>query len=165
MCGQFAAGPIKRVKPRTATGHWPVIWRTTIWEIEIVCIPVLDAHHKKHEKAISCLCPGSWFEVLTPHIASSPLGAARCLQHKPPLGLAAVKILQTALAGQPQLRAELLHSYCPQGRAGGLLGSLAWHIILLIVAQPGRKRDSDASAGEPPAFGKIVQDHLSRVFV
>ena len=44
------------------------------------------------------------------------------------------------------------------------LGSLAWHIIL-IVAQPKRKRDPNASAEEPPAFGKIVEDHLSRVFV
>ena len=43
-------------------------------------------------------------------------------------------------------------------------GLLAWHIIL-IVAQPGRKRDPDASAGEPPAFGKIVEDDFSRVFV
>ena len=44
-----------------------------------------------------------------------------------------------------------------------LPGLLAWYIIL-IVAQPGRKRDPDASAGEPPAFGKIVEDHFSRVF-
>jgi hypothetical protein len=35
----------------------------------------------------------------------------------------------------------------------------------LIVAEPGRKRDSDPSAGEPLAFGKIVEDHFSRVFV
>jgi hypothetical protein len=48
--------------------------------------------------------------------------------------------------------------------AQDLPGLLAWHIIL-IVAQPGRKRDPDASAGEPPAFGKIVEDHFSRVFV
>jgi hypothetical protein len=45
-----------------------------------------------------------------------------------------------------------------------LPGLLAWHIIL-IVAQPRRKRDPDASAGEPPTFGKIVEDHFSRVFV
>ena len=47
---------------------------------------------------------------------------------------------------------------------GEIFGLLAWHIILM-VAQPGRKRDPDASAGEPPVFGKIVEDHFSRVFV
>ena len=43
-------------------------------------------------------------------------------------------------------------------------GNLAWHIIL-IVAQPGRKRDPDAPAEEAPVFRKIVKDHLSRIFV
>src|SRR5215467_3500599 len=52
----------------------------------------------------------------------------------------------------------------PRLAAGDLPGLLAWHIIL-IVAQPGRKRDPDTPAGEPPAFGKIVEDHFSRVFV
>src|SRR5215472_13771113 len=61
--------------------------------------------------------------------------------------------------------------HLPFGTAASLLGPdhdlpLAWHIILiLVVAQPGRKRDPDASAGEPPVFGKIVEDHFSRVFV
>jgi hypothetical protein len=26
-------------------------------------------------------------------------------------------------------------------------------------------RDTDPSAGEPPAFGRIVEDHFNRVFV
>src|SRR5262250_3962484 len=56
-------------------------------------------------------------------------------------------------------------STATQAEPEDLPGLLAWHIILLIVAQPGRKRDPDASAGEPPAFGKIVEDHFSRVFV
>ena len=43
-------------------------------------------------------------------------------------------------------------------------GLLAWQIVL-IVAQPGRKSDSDASAGELPVFGKIVEDDFSRVFI
>ena len=50
---------------------------------------------------------------------------------------------------------------CPRPGSPWLI---SWHIIL-IVAQPGRKRDPDASVGEPPAFGKIVEDHFSRVFV
>src|SRR5215469_16506207 len=53
----------------------------------------------------------------------------------------------------------------PRQNPEDLPGLLAWHIILLIVAQPGRKRDPDASAGEPPAFGKMVEDHFCRVFV
>src|SRR5215469_10682568 len=53
-----------------------------------------------------------------------------------------------------------------QAEPGDLPGLLAWHIILiLVVAQPGGKRDPDASAGEPSAFGKIVDDDFSRVFV
>src|SRR5215831_18910724 len=52
----------------------------------------------------------------------------------------------------------------PRQSRGDLPGLSAWHIIL-IVAQPGRKRDPDASAGEPPAFGKIAEDHFSCVFV
>ena len=61
--------------------------------------------------------------------------------------------------------AILIHSIsATQAELGNLPGLLVWHIIL-IVAQPGRKRDPDASAGEPPAFGKIVEDHFSRVFV
>src|SRR6516225_3297174 len=55
-------------------------------------------------------------------------------------------------------------STATEAEPGDLPGLLAWHIVL-IVAQPGRKRDPDASAGEPPAFGKIVEDHFSRVFV
>ena len=55
-------------------------------------------------------------------------------------------------------------STATQAEPGDLPGLLAWHIIL-IVAQPGRKRGPDAAAGEPPAFGKIVEDHFSRVFV
>ena len=49
-------------------------------------------------------------------------------------------------------------------RCAGPLGLLAWQIIL-IVAQPGWKRDPDASPGEPPAFGQIIEDHFGRVFV
>ena len=74
-----------------------------------------------------------------------------------------VKVFQTALAAQatPGIVKLLLP---PEAEPRDLAGLLAWHIIL-IVAQPGRKCDPDASAGEPPAFGKIVEDHFSRVFV
>jgi serine/threonine protein kinase len=44
------------------------------------------------------------------------------------------------------------------------LSRQAWYIIL-IVAQPGQKRDPDASAGKPSACGMIVENHFSRVFV
>ena len=80
-------------------------------------------------------------------------------------GTLCVKVFQTALAGQPQLLPEFVKLLLPPQAGRGIsLGLLAWHIIL-IVAQPGRKRDPDASAGEPPTFGKIVEDHFSRVFV
>src|SRR5499427_6918536 len=66
------------------------------------------------------------------------------------------------------LEANLVN--CSTGRSAGFHaaqdspGLLAWHVIL-IVAQPGRKRDPDASAREPPAFGKIVEDHFGGVFI
>jgi gluconolactonase len=45
-------------------------------------------------------------------------------------------------------------------------GDLSRHVILIVVfAQPRRKRDPDASAGEPPVFGKIVEDHFGCVLV
>src|SRR5262249_24340897 len=65
---------------------------------------------------------------------------------------------------QPSTQPELSNFYCHQAEPGDLPGLLAWHMIL-IVAQPGRKRDPDASAREPPASGKIVEDHYRRVFV
>src|SRR5215472_12162231 len=65
---------------------------------------------------------------------------------------------------RPYLLPELSRSTATQAEPGDLPGLLVWHIIL-IVAQPGRKRDPDASAGEPPAFGKIVEDHFSGIFV
>ena len=40
----------------------------------------------------------------------------------------------------------------------------AWHIIL-VLAQPRRKRDPDSPMGEAPALGQIVEDHLGSVLV
>src|SRR5262249_12945060 len=45
-----------------------------------------------------------------------------------------------------------------------LPGLLAWHIIL-VLAQPRRKRAPDSPMGEAPALGQIVEDHLGRVLV
>jgi len=44
------------------------------------------------------------------------------------------------------------------------LGLLAWHIIL-VLAQPRRKRDPDSPMGKAPALGEVVEDHLGRVLV
>ena len=48
--------------------------------------------------------------------------------------------------------------------AQDLPGLLARHIIL-VLAQPRRKRDPDSPMGEAPALGEIVEDHLGRVLV
>ena len=48
--------------------------------------------------------------------------------------------------------------------AQDLPGLLVWHIIL-VLAQPRRKRDPDSPMGEAPALGEIVEDHLGRVLV
>ena len=48
--------------------------------------------------------------------------------------------------------------------AQDLPGLLAWHIIL-VLAQPRRKRDPYSPMGEAPALGEIVEDHLGRVLV
>ena len=48
--------------------------------------------------------------------------------------------------------------------AQDLPGLLAWHIIL-VLAQPRRKRDPDSPMGEPPALGQIVEDHFGGVIV
>src|SRR5215469_6611081 len=59
---------------------------------------------------------------------------------------------------------------CSTGSSAGFAprrispGLLAWHIIL-VLAQPGRKRDPDSPLGEAPALGQIVEDHLGRVLV
>src|SRR5262249_40138732 len=48
--------------------------------------------------------------------------------------------------------------------AQDLPGLLAWHIIL-VLAQPRRKRDPDSPVREAPTLGEIVEDHLGRVLV
>jgi hypothetical protein len=59
---------------------------------------------------------------------------------------------------------------CLAGRSAGFAqrgdrhGLSAWHIIL-VLAQPRRKRDPDPPMREAPALGEIVEDHLGRVLI
>src|SRR5262249_62407407 len=81
-------------------------------------------------------------------------------------GLASARLTASGL-NRPKVRLTTIVS-CNSAdlapRRIDLLGLLVWHIIL-VLAQPRRKRDPHPTAREATALGEIVEDHLGRVLV